>query len=153
MPVSNASLTDGSAKVIGDPEVVIPFIRSLGIEFVDMENGHATLALTLEPHHLNSWGVGHGGVVMTMLDAVMSMAGRSLDPDPRSGVTIELKTSFMQPAGKEGSRLIAKGKVMHAGNSMRFCEGEVWDGDKLAAKATGTFKFRKRRDPKDEANG
>src|SRR5690606_10654965 len=126
MSASTSSLTTTSDKVIGDPEVVIPFIRSLGIEFVHMDNGDATLALTLKPHHLYSWGVGHGGVVMTMLDAVMSMAGRSLDPDPRSGVTIELKTSFMQPAGKEGSRLIAKGKVMHAGNSMRFCEGEVW---------------------------
>lgn len=152
MPGSSASLTDTSAKVIGDPDVIIPFIRSLGIEFVAMDNGEATLALTLQPHHLNSWGVGHGGVVMTMLDAVMSMAGRSLDPDPRSGVTIELKSSFMQPAGSEGSRLIAKGKVMHAGNSMRFCEGEVWDGDKLAAKASGTFMFRKRRESKDEAD-
>lgn len=151
MPASSSSLAAASGKVIGDPDVVIPFIRSLGIEFVEMADGKATLALTLEPHHLNSWGVGHGGVVMTMLDAVMSMAGRSLDPDPRSGVTIELKTSFMQPAGSAGSRLIAKGKVMHAGNSMRFCEGEVWDGDKLAAKATGTFKFRKRREPTNTA--
>jgi hypothetical protein len=29
---------------------------------------------------------------------------------------------------------------------MCFCEGELWDGDKLVAKAMGTFKFLKRLD-------
>jgi acyl-CoA thioesterase len=124
----------------------IPFLQDLGVEFVDMADGQAQVALTLAPRHLNSWHVAHGGVTMTLLDTVMSMAGRSLDPNIRSGVTIEMKTSFMEPGGIEGGRMIAKGRVLKSSSSLCFCEADVWNGDKLVAKASGTFKFIKRTD-------
>jgi acyl-CoA thioesterase len=124
----------------------IPFLRELGVEFLGMADGEAEVALNLLPRHMNSWGVTHGGVTMTMLDVVMSMAGRSLDPEARAGVTIEMKTSFLQPGGKPGSRLIARGKAFHRSTTMCFCDGELWNGDKLVAKAMGTFKYLKRLD-------
>jgi acyl-CoA thioesterase len=134
---------------LGNPQpfpTEIPFLSDMGVEFLGMENGEASIALNLQPRHMNSWQVTHGGVTMTLLDVVMSMAGRSLDPDARGGVTIEMKTSFLQPGGKPGSRMIAKGKAFHRSTTMCFCEGEVWNGDKLVAKAMGTFKFLKRLD-------
>lgn len=126
--------------------VQIPFLEDLGVEFLGMAAGEAEIALDLGTRHLNSWHVAHGGVTMTLLDVVMSMAGRSLDPDARGGVTIEMKTSFLQPGGMAGSRLVAKGKAFHRTKTMCFCEGEVWNGDKLVAKAMGTFKYLKRLD-------
>jgi uncharacterized protein (TIGR00369 family) len=124
----------------------IPFLQELGVEFVEMADGRAQVALTLEPRHLNSWQVAHGGVTMTMLDTVMSMAGRSLDPNIRSGVTIEMKTSFLEPGGTEGCRMVAKGRVLKSSSSLCFAEAELWNGDKLVAKAAGTFKFIRRAD-------
>jgi uncharacterized protein (TIGR00369 family) len=124
----------------------IPFLTEMGVEFLSMENGRAQVALNLGPQHMNSWQVTHGGVSMTLLDVVMSLAGRSLDPDSRAGVTIEMKTSFLQPGGKPGHRLIASGHAFHRSTTMCFCEGELYDGDKLVAKAMGTFKYIKRLD-------
>jgi len=124
--------------------IPIPFLQELGIEVVESGNGLAEVQLKLQHRHLNSWHVAHGGVVMTMLDNVMSLAGRSLDPEIRSGVTIEMKTSFMQPGGTEGNVLRAKGKVLHASSSIYFCEGELWNDERLVAKAAGTFKFIRR---------
>lgn len=124
----------------------IPYLKEMGIEFVEMANGQAQIALTMQARHLNSWHVAHGGVTMTMLDAVMSMAGRSLDPAIRSGVTIEMKTSFFEPGGAEGARMLAKGRVLKSTSSLCFAEGEVWNGTKLVAKASGTFKFVRRND-------
>lgn len=124
----------------------IPFLHDLGVEFHGMADGRAEIALTLQPRHMNSWHVTHGGVVMTLLDVVMSMAGRSLDPEARGGVTIEMKTSFMEPGGKAGGRIVAKGHAFHRSRTMCFCEGELWDGDRLVAKSMGTFKFLKRTD-------
>ncbi|HEY0844729.1 MAG TPA: PaaI family thioesterase [Noviherbaspirillum sp.] len=126
--------------------VEVPFLHELGVEFIGMENGQAEIALNLERRHMNSWLVTHGGVTMTLLDVVMSMAGRSLDPEARGGVTIEMKTSFLQPGGHEGGRLVAKGKAFHRSKQLVFCEGELWAGDKLVAKAMGTFKYLKRLD-------
>lgn len=124
----------------------IPFLHDLGVEFHGMADGRAEIALTLQPRHMNSWHVTHGGVVMTLLDVVMSMAGRSLDPEARGGVTIEMKTSFMEPGGKAGGRIVAKGHAFHRSRTMCFCEGELWDGERLVAKSMGTFKFLKRTD-------
>jgi uncharacterized protein (TIGR00369 family) len=128
------------------PHTNIPFLKDLGVEFLAMADGRAEIALNLEARHMNSWQVTHGGVVMTLLDVAMSMAGRSLDPSARGGVTVEMKTSFLQPAGTPGSRIVAIGKAFHRSTTMCFCEGEVWNGDRLVAKAMGTFKYVKRLD-------
>ena len=124
----------------------IPFLHDLGVEFLGMADGEAQVALNLQERHMNSWNVTHGGVTMTLLDVVMSMAGRSLDPEARGGVTVEMKTSFLQPGGHPGGRIVAKGKAVHRSKTMCFCEGELWSGDKLVAKAMGTFKYLKRLD-------
>jgi acyl-CoA thioesterase len=126
--------------------VEIPFLTDLGVEFLGMGDGRAQIALALSEQHMNSWRVTHGGVIMTLLDVVMSLAGRSLDPESRAGVTIEMKTSFLQPAGSPGSRLIASGHAFHRSTTMVFCEAELHDNDKLVAKAMGTFKYLKRLD-------
>jgi acyl-CoA thioesterase len=121
----------------------IPFIKDLGVEFVSAENGHAVVALDLAPRHLNSWAVAHGGVLMTLLDVAMAVAGRSLDPTAGGGVTVEMKTSFLQPANA-GTRLIVSGHVYHRSSTLAFCDGEVRDTEqRLIAKAMGTFKYLK----------
>ena len=118
----------------------IPFIDDLGVEFLGVENGEARVALNLAPRHLNSWNVAHGGVIMSLLDVAMAVAGRSADPDASGGVTVEMKTSFLQPANA-GARLVATGKAFHRSTTMAFCEGEVRDErGRLIAKAIGTFK-------------
>jgi uncharacterized protein (TIGR00369 family) len=115
-----------------------PFIDSLGMRLVRAEDGVSEVALTLEPHHLNTWGVAHGGLTMSMLDVALSLAARSAAND--SGVvTVEMNTSFMQPGRGE---LHAHARVMHQSSTMAFCEGEVRDASgAFVAKAIGTFKY------------
>jgi uncharacterized protein (TIGR00369 family) len=128
----------------------IPFVTDLGIELVSAEKGRAVLALDLLPRHLNGWAVAHGGVIMTMLDVAMAAAGRSLDPAAVAGVTIEMKTSFVQP-GNAGTRIIASASAFHRASTMAFCDGEVRDtDDRLIAKAMGTFKFLTQRPRPDQ---
>jgi acyl-CoA thioesterase len=122
----------------------IPFVKELGVEFISAANGRAVLALDLAPRHLNSWAVAHGGILMTLLDVAMAVAGRSLDPDAGTGVTVEMKTSFLQPANA-GTRLIATAHAFHRSSTMAFCDGEVRDmEERLIAKSMGTFKYLKR---------
>src|ERR1700730_1328617 len=123
----------------------IPFVKDLGIEIVIAENGRALVALDLAPRHLNSWSVAHGGVLMTLLDLAMAAAGRTLDPAAGGGVTVEMKTSLLQPANA-GPRLIASAHAFHRSNTMAFCDGEIRDTEeRLIAKALGTFKYLKLR--------
>lgn len=128
--------------------VPIPFIRALGLHLTGFGDGVATLRLDLEDWHLNSFGMAHGGAIMTMLDIGLAMSARARpreDDDPTKGlVTIELKTSFMQPA--YGRVLTARAECTHRTASLAFCEGAVLDdGGRTVAKATGTFKYMKQR--------
>ncbi len=145
---------DHPANLPGQPPVQLvipqptpslnPFLHDLGVEFLEMENGRAKLGLDLTERHMNSWQITHGGVMMTMLDVVMAMAGRSLCEELKGVVTVEMKTSFLQPGGIPGGRIEARGHAYHRTSTMCFCEGEVWNGDKLIAKAMGTFKYLRR---------
>ena len=133
-----------------DPLRQIPFLRLLGAELEASDAGTSRLRLDLREDLLNSWGVAHGGVLMTLLDVAMARAGRSLvGPPPAPGepsgaVTVEMKTSFFRPAR---GRLLAQGRVLHRSTTMAYCEGEVVDeGGDLVAKALGTFKFLRRLD-------
>lgn len=121
----------------------VPFIKELGVEFLSAADGRSLVALNLEDWHLNSWSVAHGGVLMSLLDVAMAVAGRTLNEGAGGGVTIEMKTSFLQPA-KAGSRLLVSGYAYHRSLTMAFCEGEARDAkDRLIAKAMGTFKYLK----------
>jgi acyl-CoA thioesterase len=127
-----------------ETQALNPFLHDLGVEFLQMKDGYATLALDLTERHMNSWQITHGGVLMTMLDVVMAMAGRSLSAELKGVVTVEMKTSFLQPGGIAGGRIEARGKAFHQSTTMCFCEGEIWNGENLVAKSMGTFKYLRR---------
>jgi uncharacterized protein (TIGR00369 family) len=123
----------------------IPFVKEMGIELLFGDNGRSRLELEVRPEYLNGWGAVHGGVTMTALDVAMAVAARSLEPDGKGVVTIEMKTSFMQ-AGPTQGRMIASGTCVHRSSGMAFCEAEIRDeADRLVARASGTFKFLRRR--------
>jgi acyl-CoA thioesterase len=135
------------------PRVPHPFINDLGVEFLDSGAGRSRVALQLTQRHLNSWSVAHGGVIMTLLDVAMAIAGRSLDTHAGGGVTVEMKVSFLQPA-IESSRLIATGHAFHQSKTMAFCEGEIHDAQgRLIAKSLGTFKYIRKRPTDQPADG
>jgi len=138
---------DGSAAAGSLPHP-IPFIESLGVHLLEMADGRAMATMAPRPEHMNSWSVVHGGVLMTLLDFVMAMAGRSARADlgdarenGGGNLTVEMKTTFVRPAR---GLVVVRANCLHAGRSLSFCEGEIHDEEKqLIARASGTFKFWK----------
>jgi uncharacterized protein (TIGR00369 family) len=121
--------------------VEIPFVSLLGFELTKFEGGQSEIQFAPKPEHLNSFSVTHGGALMTLLDVSMATAARSQAPET-GVVTIEMKTSFMQPAV---GALVAKGQLMHRTATMAFTQSTVYDAQgRACAHATGTFKFVKR---------
>lgn len=122
----------------------IPFVTHLGFALELFEGGASALGYTPLPEHLNSFAVTHGGVCMTLLDVAMALAARSVQKE-MGAVTIEMKTSFMRPAPGDGSKLTAKGRLLHRTATLAFTEATLYDAKGQAcAHATGTFKYVKR---------
>lgn len=121
--------------------VSIPFVDHLGFELTLFADGRSEIVYDPRAEHLNSFAVTHGGALMTLLDVTMAVAARSVQRD-MGAVTIEMKTSFMQPAR---GLLTARGHLMHRTATMAFTEGTVFDAQgKACAHATGTFKYVRR---------
>ena len=121
---------------------LIPFARHLGFELVKFEGGHSEILYTARPEHLNTFDVTHGGACMTLLDVTMAAAARSDSPED-GVVTIEMKTSFMQPSV---GPLHARGRLIHRTASIAFVEATIYDASERAcAHSTGTFKYVRKR--------
>ena len=119
--------------------LTIPFGEHIGIEALEQQEGLVRTALEIKPELMNSWGVAHGGAVMTLLDLTLGMAARSLDMASNGSITVEMKVNFLKAAT---GRIHAEGRAMRSGKTLVFCEGEVRDADHaICAKATGTFKL------------
>ncbi|GKT24625.1 PaaI family thioesterase [Acidovorax sp. SUPP3334] len=122
--------------------VEIPFVDELGFTLHRMADGESELRYEARPEHMNSFAVTHGGAAMTLLDVAMATAARSDTPD-FGVVTIEMKTSFMQPAR---GPLVARGRLIHRTVAMAFTEGTVSDSEgRVCCHATGTFKYVRRK--------
>ncbi|CAN5886782.1 PaaI family thioesterase [soil metagenome] len=121
--------------------VAIPFVEHLGFTLERFEGGESELHYIARPEHLNSFFVTHGGACMTLMDVTMAAAARSVQPE-MGVVTIEMKTSFMQPAR---GTLVGKGRLMHRTATMAFTEATIYDEQgRACSHATGTFKYVKR---------
>ena len=66
---------------------------------------------------------------MTLLDVAMATAARSVEQE-MGVVTIEMKTSFMQPAR---GKLSGKGRLMHRTATMAFTEATIFDSEVVPA--------------------
>ncbi|CCO08668.1 PaaI family thioesterase [Desulforamulus hydrothermalis] len=114
-----------------------PFIKLLQVEVTEMQpgTGQACLAVNVSAKHLNPQGTLHGGVVASLCDIAMGAALRTLG---KVGVTVNLQTNFLAP-GYLGDRVMARGTVVHDGNTMVATEATVSCGETILAKATGLW--------------
>ena len=125
--------------------VTIPFVEHLGIRLIERSKERAIVTLTKRPDLLNSWGAAHGGVIMTMLDLVMSVAVRGHYGVAGGVLTIDMSVGFLNASYGD---ITAEGRVLNAGKSTAFCEAEARDETgKLLSKAIGTFKLLPEKKP------
>jgi uncharacterized protein (TIGR00369 family) len=117
------------------------FNAHVGYRLVDWGHGHARIELDVEPKHLNAQGIGHGGVLLSLLDSACGACG-SLEPPPapRSmSVTLSLSANFVQ--AMRGRKLVAEGRITGGGRKIYFADATVCDETgQVIATASGAFK-------------
>ncbi len=117
------------------------FDRLMGLELTEKGPGDIEYRLVVQQQHLSSPGVGHGGVVAAMMDAVIGTTALSQVFHERKLVsTIEFKINYFKPT-IEDDVLIGTGKIEFHGKSIISCSGEIikQESGELVSKALGTF--------------
>ena len=119
------------ADSIGDT----PYYKLLGIQVINIGPGLAELSVTVDLKHTNPLGVTHGGLMMSLADAAMGNAIRSLGI---KAVTVDCSTGFIASA-QQGETVIARGEVLRAGKNMLFAQAEVRAGNRLLSNSKASY--------------
>lgn len=118
--------------------IEIPFMKHCRIERAAAPDGAVRFVVNAEPPLTNTRGFAHGGLLMTMLDLTLGHAALAAVEGAVSFATIDMQTAFLQPGA---GQLTAEGRVLRAGRSLVFCEGDVRDANGgMLARASGVFK-------------
>ncbi len=113
------------------------YFKNLGCKLVRLAEGVAEVKLALAPHLRNRGNVMHGGALFSLVDIAMGLACSSSHGFDKQSVTVECKINYMR--GVAEGEVTCIGTVLHAGRRTLVVEAEVRQGDKLVAKAQGTF--------------
>ena len=118
--------------------LIIPFLDHCHIQRPEPADGKCVAWIEPLPELMNSRGMAHGGLVMTLMDAAMGGACRSSQPEGTSVVTIDMQSQFIAPAR---GRVEARAEVIRASRTLIFADCQVFGGDgELVARATGVFR-------------
>ncbi|MCE1178276.1 MAG: PaaI family thioesterase [Micrococcales bacterium] len=109
------------------------FTERLGLtdtdpDATDRPGDDAGVQLTTSEEHANTNGTVHGGVLATMLDAVMGRAVRAGLDDGQSTATVSMTVTYLRP-GKVGQTLTASAEVRQRGDSLVMVEADVTGED------------------------
>ena len=118
-----------------------PFGELIGLDFTRCEEGFSRGVLNIDERHLNPHKVVHGGVIYAMADTGMGAAVYTCLNEAELCATVEIKIVYMAPV--TSGRLTCDTEVVHLGKRIAMLESEVKNGDRIVAKATGTYSLFK----------
>lgn len=118
-----------------------PLLTYLRLPPVEVHEGIAQLEFVVEEIHLRHGGVVHGGIYATVLDSVAGYTAYGVAPPGAELVTIQLNLN-MTASARLGDRIVATGRVLHAGRRTAVIHSELHRGDgKLLATGSVTIFF------------
>ncbi len=130
----NPAWTAATARLVND----CPYFQLQSMRLTGLTPGACQLEIDLARKHLQPFGLVHGGVLATLVDAAGFWAIYTLT-DPGLGLTtVEMKLNFLAPAIKGVIR--GFGKVVKMGRTLGLAEARVEDQEgRLLAHGTATL--------------
>ena len=122
-----------------------PIARTLGFKVIEVEHGRAVFALEPAEWMYNPIGSVHGGVAATLLDSCMGCAVHTTLETGVGYTTTDLQVRYLRSMDIDTGRVLAEGRVVHAGRRMATAEGRLFveaDERLLAHGSTGCVILR-----------
>ena len=116
-----------------------PYFKLLSMKIRDVGIGFSVLEIDLAEKHLQPFGLVHGGVLASIIDAAAFWALYYAIEDQNAGATtVDLKLNYLAPAAS--GKLIAKGRQIKLGKTLGYAEADVTDvNGKILAHGTSTL--------------
>lgn len=130
----SARLYGGAMTPVGDPG---PFSAHLGFRVLRADAEGAVVEADPQPEHLNGGGILHGGYLSALLDSATGWAVHGAGPEGMVAPHVTLTTQFVR-AGTAGEPLQATATCTSLGRRICTTQGEITQGGRVIARATGT---------------
>src|ERR1700683_1645824 len=99
-------------------------MRHLGAELVALYPGECEIRVRHRGELTQQHGYFHAGVTASIADSASGYAAYSTMPADSSVLTVEYKINLVAPA--EGESLIARGRVLRSGKTLKICAADVF---------------------------
>jgi uncharacterized protein (TIGR00369 family) len=115
-----------------------PYFTLLSIKIRSLGWGESHLEVEVQEKHLQPYGMVHGGVCASLVDAAAFWAVYPHTAEDIGLTTVEIKINYLAPVS--GGHLIARGKSIRVGKTICLGEASVEDDERnLVAHGTSTM--------------
>ena len=115
-----------------------PFFELLSMEIKYLGWGESLIEVEVQKKHLQPYGMVHGGVCASLIDASVYWAVYAGIEKIVGLTTVDLRLNYLAPV--TGGRMIAKGRSIKAGKTICLGESTIEDGDgKILSHGTSTL--------------
>jgi uncharacterized protein (TIGR00369 family) len=128
------------------------FLASLGPLYAKKTESGLVVAMRIEEKHLNTRGIAHGGMLVTLADSALGIAVATHTDPPRSFVTVNLSVDFIASA-HEGDFVEAHVDVEKVGARLAFATCFLQVGKRRVLRASGVFATVTPAKPKERFEG
>ncbi len=143
--------TNQSIERIARGMALIPYMRQLGMEFVEGAEGYVKTKLPFRKENTTAGDALHGGAIASLIDTTGSLAAWTTAElgNPRYfGSTVGVNVNYL--SGAIGEAIFAEGRVLKRGKEIIYSDVRVTNGaGKLLAQGTVVYRIILR-EPQDE---
>ena len=119
-----------------------PYFSLLSMEIRGLSWGESLLEILVQEKHFQPFGLVHGGVLASLIDAAAFWAVYTQVPEELGMTTVELKLNYLAPLST--GRMIARGKSLRVGKTLCLGEASIVDEEgALLAHGTSTMMILK----------
>jgi uncharacterized protein (TIGR00369 family) len=114
------------------------FVRLLGPLHVKEAGDHRLIGMRVEEKHLNTRGIAHGGMLVSLADTALGVVLSLSERPPRPMVTVSLSVDFAS-AARLGDWVEAHVEIQRSGRQLAFASCRLLVGTRHVLRASGVF--------------
>jgi uncharacterized protein (TIGR00369 family) len=115
-----------------------PYFRLISMSITELGEGTSSMEISLEGKHLQPFGMVHGGVFSSLIDASAFWAVYPLLDEGLGLTTVEMKLNYLSPTHQ--GKMLAKGQCLKLGKTLALGQSEIHDQEgRLLAHGTATL--------------
>ena len=114
------------------------FLSSLGPLYAKEEGSGVVIGLRIDERHLNTRGVAHGGMLVTLADSALGIVIAMSRTPKHPMMTVNLNADFADVA-RAGDWVEARVDIQKMGKRFAFASCYLWVGEKRILRASGIF--------------